>query len=133
MALGKGCLCRVPGIKHSAKSVLIFFKKNFLFAKCIHRSTRQRNYIKKIKSLPSAFLIWRSAKERVGHLDRAPAPRPHRQTEPSPRAAAPPPAKARAPAPLGRPRARPQPLPAPRSGVLPRAHQRGAGAVPGRQ
>ena len=30
MALGKGGLCRVPRIRHSAKKVMIFFR-NFLF------------------------------------------------------------------------------------------------------
>ena len=48
MALSKGCLCRVPAVRHSAKSVLNFFLKNFLFAECIHRSARQRNYKKKL-------------------------------------------------------------------------------------
>ena len=52
MALGKGGLCRVPRIRRSTKRILIFFR-NFLFAECLHRGTRQRHFEKKI-SLPSA-------------------------------------------------------------------------------
>ena len=47
MALGKG----VPRIRRSVKRFLNFFR-NFLFAECLHRGTRQR-YFKK-NSLPSA-------------------------------------------------------------------------------
>ena len=53
MALGKRCLCRVPGIKHSAKRILNFFKKN---SSLLSASTGAlgKEIIKKIKSLPSA-------------------------------------------------------------------------------
>ena len=52
MALGKGGLCRVPRIRHSAKRVLNFFKKIHL-CRVPSQGTRQR-HLKKIKSLSSA-------------------------------------------------------------------------------
>ena len=55
MALGKRCLCRVPGIRHSAKRVLNFFKK---ISSLPSASTGAlgKEIIKKIKSLPSTVL-----------------------------------------------------------------------------
>jgi len=45
-------LCRVPDRGHSAKT--FFLKKNSNFAECRPEGTRQRFFLKKIQTLPSA-------------------------------------------------------------------------------
>ena len=54
MALGKGGLCRVPTIRHSAKRVLNFFKKNSSLPSAFTGALGKD--ISKKKSLPSAVL-----------------------------------------------------------------------------
>ena len=53
MALAKGGLCRVPRIRHSAKRVLIFFKK-FPLCRVPSQGHSAKTFKKNIESLPSA-------------------------------------------------------------------------------